>query len=256
LEQLRTEDPYWNNVQPDELRRTLDVEWRTAGEWTLVAEAPEAGRAEQSVRAWSRVILARVAAAVEAARETITLDEEILARARARGEAELRLDRLESAAGSLQAWAAGAGDLPGDRPLPEMERWSLLAIVSQVTDLSPGWQAVLERQPVIESPPDDYLRWVEEIEAYIERETVLIEERMAALEAEIAELEERFEETSDRSLAFSPNLEIEPLREVPAQALRPYSLLVLIGGLVGLLSFVVLRLAQITRLAPALEPAA
>ena len=59
LDLLRTEDPYWQAIDREELRSMLSVGWRTTGLWDLKAEHREALRATQAAESWSKVTIDR-----------------------------------------------------------------------------------------------------------------------------------------------------------------------------------------------------
>ncbi len=77
LSQLRAVDPYWNDINRKQLRKSLHVYWRNAGKWRLVAEGDDRLRVAQAVTIWQDIIVDRVHQAVTAAESLMSIEKEI-----------------------------------------------------------------------------------------------------------------------------------------------------------------------------------
>jgi hypothetical protein len=247
LEELRRQDEYWENIDPARLRAMLKAEWRTAGTWNLMANNAQPERAVQAAKAWGDVVVPQVKEAVMASRQTFMIDQDLQATAEEQLQSTLRQQELESTRDALQEWIAAAQKLPGSQPLEPAERWRLLGMVTRLARYTPGWMAALQDQPSPEAPPGDYSPWIGQITAYIDTELEALEQRLAFLEAEQSRLSEQYSIASDKSLGLSPNLEVESVDLIATRIVRPTVTLVLVGGIVGLLIWVLIQLVMITR---------
>jgi len=79
LDLLRIEDGYWSDINKRALLEMLDLYWRNAGRWRMVAYHPEEGHARQAVTAWKIASLEEVHEAIAQSREVLILDAKIQA---------------------------------------------------------------------------------------------------------------------------------------------------------------------------------
>jgi hypothetical protein len=253
LDELRRSDAYWENVDVAGFRDLLDTEWRTAGEWTLIVSHPDQARAQQALEVWSDLAVQRVQRAVGAARQVIFIDQEIEQAAKNLFVARQRQQALSAARMNLEGWLERAAGLPEDQPLPPLERWQVYSFATSLALGNPPWRAILESQPAAEAPPDAYRRWVETVLQQLDLELAALPPQIAALEQERAALEGEYTAESGLSLSLSPNLEIERFGPVSARLVRPTTTMILIGGFVGFLAYLLLELVGISRRAQARE---
>lgn len=246
LEILRQQDPYWRDISASQLREMLDVDWRTAGVWRLIAMNPDPKLAKQLVAVWTDVALKQVTASVDAARQTFMIDQELQATASEFVQAQLRQQQLSATKEKLTAWKQEAASLPPEQPLSAAERWRLSSLAGNLTQFTPAWMALMDNQPLAEALPTAYVEWVGRVLAQIDAEEAMLPSRLAALESARTELQERYDKAADGSLGLSPNLEVQGIGESQLQVVRPTTILVLIGGLVGLLIWVLTQLVIIT----------
>jgi hypothetical protein len=230
LENLRQDDAYWQNVEPTQLRDMLDVDWRTAGIWRLIAMHPDSHMAQQLIAAWSDVAIKNVTDAVTAARQTIAIDQE----------------RQATIKDKLTTWQMEAQGLPPDQPLSVADRWRLFSLTGDLAQFTPAWMALMAEQPSADASPAVYGEWVGRIQAQIDAEASLLSPRLADLEQEQAQLQQNYTAAADSSLGLSPNLEVQGLGDSQVQVVRPTTSLILIGGVVGLLIWVLTQLVIIT----------
>ncbi|GAJ00052.1 unnamed protein product, partial [marine sediment metagenome] len=113
-----------------------------------------------------------------------------------------------------------------------------------------GWMALLDEQPDENASPEAYIEWIDQISAIIDNELLLLEPRIERLNAERSHLESQYSQASKNSLGLSPNITVEELRNIPPIRLRPIGNLVLIGGIIGFSSWILLQLAIISRSKP------
>jgi len=250
LLKLREDDPYWQQVDIQELRNILGAEWRSAGTWSLVAEASSPERAEQAVRAWSEIAIIRVQDAILSAQQTVIINEELQSVIDELITVHTREETLKISQEALKEWVDIAQGFAKHEPIDPIERWKVESIASGAAHFTPGWMALLNEQPDENAPPEAFIKWIDQISAIIDNELLLLEPRGKRLNAERSQLESQYSQVSKSSLGLSPNIVIEGLQIVPPKRLKPTGTLVLIGGIIGLSSWILLQLVIITRSQP------
>ncbi|OGO28954.1 MAG: hypothetical protein A2Z16_05115 [Chloroflexi bacterium RBG_16_54_18] len=239
LSQLRAVDPYWNDINRRQLRKSLHVYWRNAGKWRLVAEGDDRLRVAQAVTLWQDVIVNRVHQAVTAAESLMSLEKEIdglslsLAQIAAR---KVELDYLNQ---TLLTRRESLLQNTSSETLNENDRWSIWQPAAQA-DLGAVWSSLSQAFPVSDALLQDYLFWIEQANIAIEQEIRSTDAQEKNLEKEKLELTNYFFQTSDTGLGLSENLEVEKITtDVPQfSTIRPTSTLILIGMVLGLLSWI------------------
>jgi hypothetical protein len=236
LAQLQQTDPYWSTYSRRQLREMLHVYWRNAGKWRLVAEGVDQLRTAQAVTVWQNVVVETVHQAVEAARQTYTLDQQLQALAATHAQAIARNAELTQLSDTLQIRREFLLQKPLDLPLGESDRWSIWQPLAQ-TDLGAAWAPLGETFPNLDSPLREYIPWLERATASLDYEIQASQAQITALENEENAVNAAYAQASKTSLGLSPNLEVEMITTEPPQLnkVRPTSLLVLIGGLLGLI---------------------
>jgi type II secretory pathway pseudopilin PulG len=247
LELLRQEDAYWEQVNTDQLGSMLDAEWRSSGTWTLIANHPEALRASQAARAWSAVVVEKVSQAVDSARETSRVDQQLMTNEKALEQLTRRLREVAAARRTLQAWKVTAQEDSPESVPPYDSRWALLQAITRLADFSPAWMKALETQPPAEATSAAYLEWFKSVDPLLEAEEAALQDQIAYLEGQKIELASRFAVESRKSLSFSPNLEIKRKEDLEPRPMRASMSLILIGGAMGLLIWLLGQLVIITR---------
>lgn len=247
LDLLRQEDPFWQQVSHEQLSEMLDADWRTAGVWSLTAYHRDPLRAEQAARAWKDVSVSRVEQATVAARQTFMIDQELQANRDASLQTQLRINLLDETRMALEEWNKTAKLLPAEQPLSPNQRDAILALGLYPAQFSPAWNAILESQPTQLAMPGEYIAWSQEIIDLIQFEVPLLLKKTTQLQIDHQEIEVRYEEHSKLSLGISPNLAFENFAEAPARPMRSTGLWILMGGLVGLLTWGATRLVIINQ---------
>jgi hypothetical protein len=247
LDQLRAIDPYWGSVDLDQLRGMLDSEWRSTGTWSLMANHPESKRAQEAASAWSDVVIRMVADAVAAARRTFMIDQRLQAGENEMLQATLRLRDLKTAGKDLEEWQKATIQTDPERILEPGERWELLALITWPAQFTPSWMDVLERQPPADAPIQAYQGWVEQVKPLLETEASALQDRINFLDQKQIELGSNYVRASEDSLSFSPNIEVKRKEDQAPRPIRSSSAFVLIGGMIGILIWLLLQLVIISR---------
>ena len=247
LEELQRTDPYWERMDANQFGDMLDAEWRSAGAWSLIAQGSNPDLVERAVRAWSQVTLESVSDANQAALRAFMIDEELVGTIEARAKIESRLRALNAVEDELGKWMQDTQKSASKLPLELNERWYLQSLAAAAADFSPGWLALLDGLPSETAPASAYTDWINQILAFMEREALVLEGESTALKEQQALLEDQYQLVFQQSKAISPNLVVEELKQLPTKSLRPSPVFALIGGIIGLFVYLLVRLVKITR---------
>jgi hypothetical protein len=224
----------------------LEIEWRSSGTWSLIANHPNSHFAQQAATAWSEVVVELVTQSVTAARDTFRIDQTLQSNEDALLQATLRQRELTAVQKDLREWQKIAQDSPAAGVMEPTTRWRLLATITQLADYSPAWMKVLDAQPDAGANTQAYQEWVDQTLPLVEDEAETMHQRILFLNQQQIELAERFSQTSQKSLSFSPNIEIQRKEDLAPVKLRPSSTLILVGGVTGLLMGLLSQLVIIT----------
>ena len=247
LEKLRQADPYWQTVTVADLRGMLNTEWRSSGTWSLIANHPNPLFAGQAASAWSDVVVEKVSQSVDAARETFRVDQQLQSNEDEHLRATLRHHELTTAEKNLREWRETTQKDPAQTEIEPARRWQLLAVVTRLADFSPAWMSVLQNQPAADAKPQAYLDWIDQTLPVMETEDSALLQRISYLDQQQMELGAQYSLVSQKSLSFSPNIEIQRKEDLATLKMRPSATLILVGGVVGLLIWLLTQLFIITR---------
>ncbi len=246
LDRLQQTDAYWIDSDDSQLLNMLDAEWRTAGLWSLTAEHRDPKRATQAVQAWSQVVAERVKESVQSARNTFMIDQQLQVVNTDLEETRSREQNLHLTKSALLDWREVYQGFPKDQPLEVEERWRVIYLATHLAQFTPPWQTLLEDQPPEDSFPDAYFDWINQIIPLIDAESQILKQQITSLEEEQTNLKKAYSPEADGSLGLSPNLEVKEVKYLPTKIIRPASTLALIGGIVGLLIWILCQLVIIT----------
>ena len=246
LDRLQKRDDAWSSIDSAQLRKMLKAEWRTAGEWNLIAEDRRPDLATQAAQTWGEVILERINNGVKASRNAFMIDQELQANATQRVNFErLRSDYLISKE-AIEAWLSTVKNLPPGEPLQPEERGQVLFLAGRLAEFSPAWMALIQAPPLETAIPAAYVKWLSQISDYIEKDILTLDGQIESLDRQRSKLREQYDQETSYSLGLSPTLEIVKLNLIPPKAIRPTGLLIIIGGILGLSIWLLRELVQIS----------
>jgi len=254
LEELRGKDSYWVNIDPNQLRTRLDTEWRTSGIWSLSANDPNPERAKQLVQTWSSIGLQIVKHAIQSSRDLLALEElkeelsmELIG-------AHVEQQELTRVFGELSDWEDIISNLPKKDPLESPDRIKLLSTVSMLINLDPTLGTLQSEAPGVEAQASDYLPWITRIRSLVSIQLAEVEENIIQLELELDKLSRNYSSRMENSLGLSPNLEIQDHELMPVRNIRPSTTLIIVGGMIGLFTWVFIQLILITQRKKVVNP--
>ncbi|MFC2054639.1 hypothetical protein ACFLV7_10160 [Chloroflexota bacterium] len=247
LSNLQNHDDYWKRASREDLARMLKVNWRNAGKWRLVAESDDPSRAAQALVVWHDTVIKNIRNAVGEAQNTLVLDTQLQSFSSDQTKAISRLAELiqlrETAATHLETASAW----PEDYQPGQDEHWELWYTVAQA-DLDPAWEPLLEAFPIDGSPASSYIEWLNQTTVVLDQDIRTLQAQIETLQVQIDETSVRYKDASNKSFGLSGNLQVEKIRRRPPEqyAIRPTGLLILVGGILGLLLWIILWLVRIT----------
>ncbi len=120
-------------------------------------------------------------------------------------------------------------------------------MVTRLADYSPVWMDVLRNQPEADAKAQAFLEWIDQTLPLLETEAETLHQRILFLNQQQIELATQYSQASQKSLSFSPNIEIQRKEDLNPLKMQPSSTLILIGGVTGLLMGLLSQLVIITR---------
>lgn len=240
VDHLQEKDPYWEAISPEEFRRMASVTWRNVGEWNLIIKTIDSKRAAEAVLAWEETILDRINQAIEHSNQVVSLDMEMKQLVDNRQKLELRLERLTYVSEKLSFLVEVLGKKPEASIVTSLERSNLLLAVAQASDWQPAWDKLLDGAPPIGSTVGETLSWIESVIAFVEEERKLIPQQISLMDEAFSSLRVHYDEEVSRSLGLSSTLLVEgdEETEVSLDKIRPKGILILVGGIFGLLTWI------------------
>jgi hypothetical protein len=239
LSRLQTQDSSWKQTTVEDLRSRVHTYWRNAGDWRLVAQATAPAQAEVLVNTWEQVVLLQLGQALDQAR--IAFDLSTRMGAISANLANLKMDnaRLTQIQQALTSWKESEDSISSGQPLSALDRWLLISRVSQVADWNPAGLALLDEVPPAEAAAADYLPWIDKTLVLIAQELEVIEPQTSRLQSEYDLLYAQHAVALDASRGLTSYLAAASLDQGDRQAeqVRPVSLMIFVGGLLGLLAW-------------------
>jgi hypothetical protein len=266
LKLLRLEDPYWNTVEPDELASMINIYWRNAGRWRLGAKDANKEYALQAVQAWERAALKEVKTGVEQSQQVMVLDARIQALAARQADLETRQAQVNTARSALDDWLINAGKLSDEEMISNELLSELFALIqtAQLDDLelsfwNSGRSQSTSEIPISGSTESDLSKlvrtvasvkaWAYQARTRLQVELVNLAAQEEQLEKEMTRLTELYGSASKNSWGLSANLIVRSLTDEPptVRQLRPFSQMILVGAIAGLLFWLIYWMIGISR---------
>lgn len=243
LNRLRNRDGYWNQVSVRDLEGKLNTYWRNTGRWRLVAEDDDPQRAVQLAEAWGRASMDKLAVALFQASRLLDLQTRYAIQSRAKTDLDLRALELEQVQSALVEWQAGTSAAPDD-PLPPLEHNRLADLAARAVRLDPAGLALIDQIPAQPSVPEAYRPWTEEVIAYIQTQREIIGGQQISQQLETNRTFQELNDTIKATHGLTALMQIEPVSEddIGAQPVRWRTDTALVGGLVGLIAWVLITL--------------
>jgi hypothetical protein len=245
-ERLATQSDHWDAVSLNNLDQNLHVYWRNAGEWQLVAEAGTPEQAQVLVNTWEQVILEQIKEASDHASTTLELSTRVDNLNNQLLDVRQRALELEQISQSLQEWIQSVGDTALNQPLETRTRWFLLAQVAAAARWNPEGKALIEFAPPADAPASDYIPWLEKTLAFIEQELASLQPQEDQLATEYEQEYAQWYQERDASQGLTAYLVVKPLegQRAQVQAVRSTGMMAFVGGLLGLLAWMLVWLAR------------
>jgi hypothetical protein len=213
LNRLRQRDPSWNDTSSNQLAGALDLYWRNAGKWELVATDAVPARAELAARVWAQVSLEQIQATVGHAVTALALGKDLDGISQALVQDSRRAAELAAVQTSLAAWTQQAAVLPPGEALPAAERWRLLENAARTAGLQPAGLALMEQAPAADAPRQAYLPWAADALAAAETAAAANQARLDALGPQRDALLEQWKQASTLARGMTAFLRVEPLEQ-------------------------------------------
>jgi hypothetical protein len=237
LSRLRAIDPFWEDVNPDQLAGMFDVLWRNTGKWRLVVRSNDPEKSKAAVEEWSQVFLEEYQAAQEHSLLLIDLNAQV----RALNQIQVQLDRkiiiLNMVISEISEIRGLLAALDPDEQLPELARWNLYNLAAQASSANPAWLELLDGFPDKMASQSDYIKWLDQLLISVDQEIESNRIQLEQLDIEKKKALDQITIESDSSHGLSQTIEVSRMVEVEPQVIesRRTTTAALLGGIIGLL---------------------
>jgi hypothetical protein len=244
---LRDLDPYWQDINTTELANSLNVYWRNAGKWRLVAENKDPTRAVQAVTTWQDVVVEHVHAAVLASQQAMVLEFQLRALADNKTRMRAEIDLLRTKRQDLEVWRGAVASRSPGSPVEASEHWGLWQVIAS-SDQDANLIPLLDAFPSSGSVLQDYIEWSETAFPAIDLHIEALEKQAQDLDVQEQETGSLFAQASQKSLGLSATLDVDKISGSRTQQMvtRPTGMLMLAGSLLGLIVWLVLWFGSIS----------
>lgn len=248
LANLPSQDSSQEDLAVEDLDKMLSVRWRNAGKWRLVAVADSSERAFQIMQVWRDVVFQQLSDAIQHANQFNQVDRQLNTISYRLSLTRERSLELQQARQALLSWLEETRQSSSAGPLDALERWRLQYLVAHVSNQNLSERLLVEGMPPPDAEVQEYFSWVDRALAGAQDDLHLLEVQENVLQTQRAILNLRWSEEEKSARGLSAYLYIEPLRggAVDVRSMRSPASGVLVGGLFGLIAFVIARLARLT----------
>jgi len=247
LIELREIDPYWEDINTNDFRKSIDIYWYDAGIWRLEVLNLDRERAEQGVQVWLDTGQQKISDLLIISEQVflIDLDLQILKDLISHQKSQINL--TEAFLESSEEWLSRLDSLPKDNVIPgelleELESWTLV----YNTD-SELWQVPMGEYPTNDQEVEFYESWLED--ARLNAQTVMAEstKKHDFLILDRSEILPEYHEALNDSLGLSANLVLEKNSSKPdVTQLRSPATNAIAGAGLGLLVWIIYAILRIT----------
>ncbi len=245
LQRLQEQDTYWKDIDRRNLSKNLHAYWRNAGKWRLAAENLDARHAKQAVIVWQEVVLEEINHAIATSHTAYEINRQLQSITDAKTKAVVQAAQYDKLNGDLLNCQEVLSQLPQNQILSDTRRDTLWMLANQA--LAGTSATVVDLKfPALNSPIHAYLDWIDEFLLYLDAQNENAHQKIGVLEIERKKYATDFAETSRSSLGLSPDLIVEGITEnqTDVDIIRPTSQMILIGALLGLILWLIVRLAK------------
>jgi hypothetical protein len=247
LKQLQELDTYWKDFNTETLSDDLHVYWRNAGKWRLVAENKNARYARQAVYVWQEVVLEEINLAISASHQAYELDRQLQSTTNAQTKAIEQAAVYDQLIVDLINWKEILSLLSQNQLLSDSEHDILRSLTQYDTLTGSSATVINQKFPETNSPIYKYLYWIDEFLLWLNSENNIIQHRIKSLEIERLKYAADFEKASHSSMGLSSDLVVDGINgdQINVYTIRPTSLLILIGALLGMILWLSVLLIKI-----------
>ena len=246
LDNLQQIDPYWNEVTPEELKQSLDVQWRNTGIWHLFAVSNTPEHASQAITTWINVFLETYKVSTSAALDMLSLNARIYSLNHELLAVKTRHAELSRIKEAILTINEAITQNPSNFGLDSLTRSRLYSLIARASDYDPAWKSLIDSFPVADALTGAYLPWIEEANISLDVAIEDLSPQIDSYETELNKLEVNLEQALQASRGLSTNIYVE--QDASSQnklsPTRQTSVFSLIGGLIGLIVWFVIGLVQ------------
>jgi hypothetical protein len=245
LTTLQAKDSFWQEYTSHNLTKMVKVYWRNVGTWRLVVKTSRPKQAVQLAETWRQVILDTVQKALIYGEELTRLNFQIQTTAQAQVATQMRQVELKQIQNAIESWQKEQSSTNSNQSIGETQRWSFYSMAARAVQLNPAGAGLLNTIPGIKAPASEYQPWLEQLLVVVSNQQRVSEEQLTTLAKNWQSYSDQWNQTYLSSLGLSSYIMVKPIQEedITAQRIKNYPIYMLVGGILGLLGWLITWLA-------------
>jgi len=243
LTRLRAEDSYWESIPVEKFLEMEELDWRDVGTWRLTIVTSSPGRAVRGVQVWVEVFVEHLSDLISKAEKAFKIDGKLRALDNQKVQVKNEISQIELIVKEVNSYSSELEKYQVDRKLDPIMRWRLWGLAANSAEFNPLWEVLLDEFPDESSSLSSYVSWIDELKVVLGTQKEILQVSLGSIEDEEERLTYLYLEEIQKSKGLSPNLYLEvPPSDVKENCEHQGSTAALVGGLIGMLGFVIVFL--------------
>jgi hypothetical protein len=241
LTEVRSLDPYWDDITVSEFKRMQEIDWYDVGLWRMRIRAKEAESALQAVDVWRDIALDELSKLIKESEDVLVYEGRLRAADELIVSAELRLTQLEELSELIGDVLMQFNEFDPAQTVLGSDRDDLWELVSLYAADTPLWDKTLTDLPLAGEVPAAYITWLEEVEDLIAVEGDHLNQSIVELEEGQDNLREDYLREISEAKGLSASLYVEEHYSDPfLESNYLDSTVGIVAGFVGLLAYIII----------------
>jgi hypothetical protein len=243
LTRLRAKDSYWESIPVEKFREMEELDWRDVGTWRLTIVASSSDLAAQGVQVWADVFVEHLSGLISKSEKAFQIDGQLRALDNQKVRVKNEIFQIELIEKEVNSYSSELEENQVDQILDPIIRWRLCGLAASSAEFTPLWEVLLNEFPDERSSLSSYVNWINELEVVLGTQKEILQVTLGSIKNEEERLTDLYLEEIQKTKGLSPNLYVEvPPSDVMENLEHRGSTAALVGGLIGLLGFVIVFL--------------
>ncbi len=241
IKRLQDLDPYWENISASEFQEMQDLFWYDVGTWRLQFQSPDIDNALQAVQVWREVLLQDLSRLIQESEDVLEFEGRMRASNTAIKKLKTRTTVLELLIEEITAVQEELKNADPQQGMNDSSREEIWLSIAGTSEEDPMWEQVLNDIPERDQPNLEYIYWMDQVLAVVERD---YESHLAVMEALVSD-HESLTEDYVREIREAEGLSASLfVREEGSQPeiikFYPDTQIAFLGSIIGLLIYIII----------------